>query len=240
VRAVLFDLDDTLITTRAAMEASAPVALSAIRPELTDGAALEGGRLFRADAEGWFAAFTRGEVDFWTMRRRRVAATLQSLGIASRDGDAEAFEAAYGPAFSDRIAAFDDVSPLLRRCLENRWQVGVFTNSGEVYTEGKLAWSGLTGRVGPVITRDTLGRPKPEPEGFLHLCELVGVAPEEAVFVGDELETDIEGAVGAGLRAVWLRREGYERDPELVAEAERAGIPVISSLAECPELLTRE
>lgn len=196
--------------------------------------------MFRADAEGWFAAFTRGEVDFWQMRTRRVAATLRTLGLSVRDGDAEAFEAAYGPAFSDRIGAFDDVSPLLRRCLESGWQVGVLTNSGQVYTESKLAWSGLTGRVGPVITRDTLGRPKPEPECFVHLCELVGVAPQEAVFVGDELETDIEGAVGAGLRAVWLRREGYEREAELVARAEQTGIPVIATLTECAGSPTRQ
>ncbi|MBW8901494.1 MAG: HAD hydrolase-like protein, partial [Massilia sp.] len=39
-------------------------------------------------------------------------------------------------------------------------------------------------------------------------CRALGVAPEEAVYVGDDVLLDVQGAQRAGLRAVWLNRTG--------------------------------
>ena len=54
------------------------------------------------------------------------------------------------------------------------------------------------------------GRAKPDPSIFLAACEAMGVAPRDAVYVGDDLRLDVQGAQGAGLRAVWMNRGGSE------------------------------
>ena len=50
--------------------------------------------------------------------------------------------------------------------------------------------------------------PKPDPRIFQHTLNLLGVEPHEAVMVGDSIKADMEGAVNAGLEAVWVDYEG--------------------------------
>ena len=65
---------------------------------------------------------------------------------------------------------------------------------------------------------------KPQPEIFLRTCRRLGVAPAEALHVGDSLREDYEGARAAGLRALLLDRA-----------AAHEGLPDrIASLAEIP------
>jgi putative hydrolase of the HAD superfamily len=76
---------------------------------------------------------------------------------------------------------------------------------------------------------------KPHPSIFAAALARVGVRPEEAVMVGDSVRQDIEGALGAGMRAILLHRGGT---PQL-CERELAdrGVRIISSLRELPNLV---
>jgi HAD superfamily hydrolase (TIGR01549 family) len=65
---------------------------------------------------------------------------------------------------------------------------------------------------------------KPHPRGFLRACELLRLAPEEVLYVGDRADTDHAGAVAAGLASVVLGRRapaGVPRVPSLFALARR-------------------
>ena len=84
------------------------------------------------------------------------------------------------------------------------------------------------------------GRPallagKPAPEFFAAALRSLGVRPEEAVVVGDDLDADVRGGIAAGLRGV-LVRTGKFRPEEL----ERPGAPpdaAVDSVADFPALL---
>ena len=58
------------------------------------------------------------------------------------------------------------------------------------------------------------GAAKPDPGIYLAACERFGLAPEEVLHVGDDVELDIVGAARAGLRTCWIdrRRERWPRD----------------------------
>ncbi|HEV2786980.1 MAG TPA: HAD hydrolase-like protein, partial [Solirubrobacteraceae bacterium] len=73
---------------------------------------------------------------------------------------------------------------------------------------------------------------KPAPGIFRRALALAGAAPDEgrALHVGDSLEADVAGALGAGLRAVLVARAG-----SWPAEVP-AGVPVVRSLGELPAL----
>jgi HAD superfamily hydrolase (TIGR01509 family) len=73
---------------------------------------------------------------------------------------------------------------------------------------------------------------KPHPSIFAAALASAGVEAGEAVMVGDSLKHDVRGALGAGLRAVWLRRSG---DDWPVSH-----VPVIRRLHELPPLLWPE
>ncbi len=61
-----------------------------------------------------------------------------------------------------------------------------------------------------MVISDEVGMKKPDPRIFRMALERLEVGAEEAVFVGDNLELDIAGARGVGMRAVWLNPDGKE------------------------------
>lgn len=77
---------------------------------------------------------------------------------------------------------------------------------------------------------------KPSKDFFVTAAHAMGLAPEATLMVGDDLESDIEGALAAGLQAV-LVRTGKFRDGD-EARVKRGGARVAASLAEFVEELT--
>jgi putative hydrolase of the HAD superfamily len=76
---------------------------------------------------------------------------------------------------------------------------------------------GLARHFDASVAAPSFGVAKPDPRIFLEACRLLGVAPGEAVYVGDDLLLDVAGAQGAGLRAVWMNRVGKRNEaPEQV------------------------
>ncbi len=68
----------------------------------------------------------------------------------------------------------------------------------------KIDQAGIGSRLSAVLISGEAGIGKPDPAIFLGALELLGVAPEHAVMVGDSWERDITGALSAGMRAVWI------------------------------------
>ena len=68
--------------------------------------------------------------------------------------------------------------------------------------EEKLAYLGLASLPWSVtVAADACGALKPHPRPYAHLCERLGIPPEDVVHVGDREDVDVEGACLAGLRA---------------------------------------
>ena len=49
---------------------------------------------------------------------------------------------------------------------------------------------------------------KPNPKMFQYMCDLAGIKADETCYIGDNLEKDAIGASVAGLRGLWLNRNG--------------------------------
>ncbi|WP_170119832.1 HAD family hydrolase [Branchiibius hedensis] len=233
VDGVLLDVDDTVLDTRSAMITGAEAGVSAVWPALSAAQAHEVAVAFYQDGGRHFPRFTRGEIDFRTMRHSRLQHAATSLGLPAVPPDApEAFEDTFRPVFHDAQHVFDDVRPFLDFCREAGVPVGALTNSSAAMTADKLAVVGLSFPV--VVTRDTLGYGKPAADVFHHACAQLGTAPERTVYVGDEYEVDVVGSAAAGLIAVWLKR-GDQPDGWGSGPAVHAG--VVRSLEELPRLL---
>lgn len=71
------------------------------------------------------------------------------------------------------------------------------TNKAGAFTEQLLAATGLDRLLDQTVSGDTLPEKKPHPLPFLHLCERFGIAPDEALVVGDS-RNDVAGARAAG------------------------------------------
>lgn len=233
--ALLLDVDDTLIDTRAAMVAAGAVAVAALWPQAGAEVHHAAGVHFHGDPSGLFGRFSTGEIAFAQMREARVADLLESFSLAAVGDVSRHFEAAYAPAFAANLRLFDDVLPLVEAAVAAGIPTGLLTNSSALYTREKLDITGLAGVFTVVATTDTLGFGKPDARAFHHACGLLGAAPSETVYVGDHLEIDAVAATEAGLYGVWLRRD--PGDTEGAARARELGIPVVRSLDQVPALL---
>lgn len=84
-----------------------------------------------------------------------------------------------------------------------------------------------------VVYSAAVGIEKPDPRIFLLALERLGVAPEDAVHVGDSTREDVEGALAAGMEALHLVRPGA---PSLI-RPERGGRGDLSELSPLPDLI---
>ena len=87
-------------------------------------------------------------------------------------------------------------------------KVAVVTNNTREEQKEKLAAFGLTQYVDELVTSEEFGAAKPHRSIFDHALERVGTSACDAVMVGDSWINDVVGAHGAGIRAVWLNRHG--------------------------------
>ncbi len=117
--------------------------------------------------------------------------------------------------------------PPALEALRGKYALGVLSNSPR--SEETLTRLNFRHYFDAVVAASEPWR-KPHPEAFRRACRALGIAPSEAVYVGDSLSNDVEGALGAGLISVWVDR--YGDDYALPEGAWR-----ITSLEGLPDLL---
>lgn len=234
VDGVLFDVDDTLVDTRGAfVHALAAVA----RRYLPTGPEHDAEILsvWRADAGGHYAAYTRGEVSHEEQRLARANELHARFGGPALDEASFAeWDGVFDGSFRAAWARHDDADDVVDALLDAGVVVGALTNAAAAYQQAKLEATGLD-RVPLLVTVDTLGFGKPDPRVFLEACRRLGTDPARTAYVGDEPDVDAAAARDAGLVGVWLDRPGARRRP--VDEAWLAGVTVIRSLSELPAAL---
>ena len=108
--------------------------------------------------------------------------------------------------YPHKLHVYPDVVPTLE-WLRKNYRLGVVT-SGPAYQRLKLKLTGLDKYFDVVVTREDVKAIKPEPKIFLYALERLGVEPREALFVGDSLAQDVYGAKHVGMVGVWINRSG--------------------------------
>ena len=102
---------------------------------------------------------------------------------------------------------YPDVLPALAE-LRDRGVTLVIASNWDCSLPDWLAPTGIMELVDGLVTSAEVGAPKPDSRVFERALAVAGVAPSEALHVGDKVDNDIEGAEAAGVRGVLLQREG--------------------------------
>lgn len=180
-RAVLFDLDGTLLDSAPDMlatvnqmlisRASAVLSLEQLRPVVSKGA------------------------------RAMLTLAFPDLSVSVRDALVPEFLSLYEQLIGANSRLFDGVATMLQT-LETagvRW--GVVTNKPEYLAKIILPQLGWQHRCAVLIGGDTLPERKPHPLPLLEAAERIGVAASDCVYVGDD-ERDIVAATAARMPSV--------------------------------------
>lgn len=223
IRAVLFDLDNTLFDHQASARAGVDVFLRQLGTEPSDGLA----SLWFEIEQVNYERFLSKELTFNEQRRERLRQFLPHSGLAvpSTDTRLDELFAIYLEEYEHAWTAFPDAAPALASLRACGLPVGVITNGNHDQQTAKINRIGLEPLLDRVFSSDLTSHAKPAPEAFMQPCLSMQVSPSQTLYVGDNYRVDIEGARNAGLQAIHLNREGVLRQG------------TIRSLAELPPLL---
>ena len=229
ISVALFDLDDTLFAHRLAVRQGIGTHLGATVPGVDAAAHLD-----RWDEleELHYHRYLSGELDYLGQRRARARDFMAALKVEfAEDHHAETWFETYLVEYVRAWTLFDDTIPCLDELARSGVRIGIITNGIPSFQAPKLETLALAERVEHVITSGEFGVAKPDPSIFLHACDVFGVQPGDAMYVGDRLHTDAIGASAVGMSGVWLDRSGAA-SPDDFAAARASGVRIISTLAE--------
>lgn len=198
LRAVLFDLDDTLVDQKSA--ARTAVVAWAAEHGITDP---DVGPRWARIAEIHYERYQRRELTFAQQRAMRVR---EFLALDVDDDRATELFDGYLTRYEAHWTAFDDAVPALQRARAAGLTVAVLTNGDEDHQQLKLTKLGLTDEIDILIASSTLPAGKPDPRAFGCAIKKIGVEPDQALMIGDSLEKDVHGALKSGLNAILLDR----------------------------------
>jgi len=113
----------------------------------------------------------------------------------------DSFRRHYALLNGDMATVYDGVIEGLRTMQDQGLKLAVVTNKPTEFTGPLLTRVGLAGFFSVVVCGDTCARRKPDPDQVLHACERLGVAPAQAVTIGDSLN-DAQAGRSAGTRVL--------------------------------------
>lgn len=196
MRAVLFDLDGTLLDTAPDMVG----ALNALRQER---------RLALLPYAAIRSSVSHGAA-------RVVQAGFPDADPESQQQLQRRFLEIYRGALSRETRLFPGMDEVLNELASLSIKSGIVTNKAAWLTDPLLAELGLRARFACVVSGDTVAERKPHPLPLLHAAALAGVTPSECIYVGDA-ERDVQAAHRAAMPAL-VANYGYLRADENSAD----------------------
>lgn len=234
VRAILFDLGDTLVRLDPlpsdlvpVFEAALPPSLGSRRPELAEAVA----RLVGAAGRQAHQLASRDEVDIPAL----VRAACQALGVDCPLSLATSVADAHGEADIARIRDVPGRAAFLDALRSRGYRLAIVSNTttrGPLLT-AMLARFGLLPFFDAVVYSSAVGVRKPHPEVYEAALRFLAVEPEAALFVGDRLREDVLGPRRLGMRGVLTHefvQDAHAGEPDAVLSQLVELLPVLDVL----------
>ena len=244
-KAILFDLDDTLVVEVAAAEAAFLATCELAREKHgLDPKALH--RTLRKRAreiwhdspthpycrmigvsswEGMWGRFQGDDPDLqklgkWVPNYRREAWTAALADFGVNDPILAGIMAEDFPKERRlRHQRFPDVDVCLN-ALYGKIPLALITNGASDLQREKIIGAGLKSYFDPIVVAGDLRSMKPDPAIFLFTLEKLQLKPQDTMMIGDSAERDVVGAQKLGIYAIWLNRNSAPCPPDIHPDEE--------------------
>jgi Predicted phosphatases len=204
-KAVLFDLDGTLLNTLEDLSDSVNAVLTA-----------SGYPVHNTEAYKYFVGNgLRNLITRALPEDRRDDATIGSALTAMR--------LEYGKRWADKTRPYPGVPQLLNGLAENNIQMAVLSNKADEFTQLIIQKLLPDWKFAAVFGEGPATPKKPDPAGALKISQLLGIPPGEFLYLGDT-NVDMRTAVLAGMYPVGVLW-GFRKSDELVEGGARVLIP---------------
>ncbi len=257
IKAIIFDLDDTLLWDKKSVKESfRAVCLEAeektgVFHEVFEETVREEARQLYSKLdifpftkkiginpfEGLWGTFT-DKTDIGFRQMNAVIFDYQQNAWTNALRKHDIFDESYGKYLAERFRYFRKKLPFLYEDtmdvlieLKKDYRLFLLTNGSPTLQNEKLEMSPqLVPFFEYILVSGAFGVGKPDPSIFEHALRLLSVTKEEAIMIGDNLNTDILGSNRVGMKNIWINRDGQTN----------SDIPYhweVESLSEIPPLL---
>ena len=190
VKAVFFDFDDTLQSRKGAYRLYCEHFLSKYFPDIS-----EEERLVKLDE-------MEEHVDGGYKDREVYFPEMIELWKWENHPPLQELYDSFNYDFGKFIVMLDGAVDVLKTLKERGYIVGAITNGVSSLQNIKLDTAGIRDLFDVVVVSGDIGIYKPDRRIFDEAIRRAGVKNEEALFVGDHPINDIEGALGADMKAI--------------------------------------
>jgi putative hydrolase of the HAD superfamily len=142
--------------------------------------------------------------------RRFVAAH----GVEPTESHVDWFRDTAVAMVDELVVPLPGVRATLQRLAEREIPVAILTNGWNPMQRRKAQRAGFSG---PILVSSEIGIQKPAAAAFEVLLQILGTAPGETWYVGDDPRGDIGGAQATGMYGIWLDWERKEYPPDVPA-----------------------
>ncbi len=231
-RAMLFDMDDTILVFDAESEGCWRDAI-AEHAQWYDGRTPDQVRAAIREVSDWYWSDAErhrvGRQALPWARRQIVAEAFRRVGLPGEEMAHEVADA-YSRLREERIHPMPGAIETLEAFRRAGMPMALLTNGHPDGQQPKIDRYGLTRYFDCILIEGGFGCGKPDPRVFRHALEQLGVAPAEAWMVGDNLVWDVEGAQRVGIIGVWVDWRGRGLPPDATVRPDA----IVGSIAELP------
>jgi putative hydrolase of the HAD superfamily len=206
IKALIIDLDDTLLDDRTAARKALSAFLAAHQHTNLSAGMRSTEQWYKISAAHWLR-YEQGKTTFIEQRRARVR---EFLGMSLSDGEAD-------DAFKPYLAAYEQAWSLVPGCPEFLRRTAsipkiIVTNGDREQQLRKIHACGLESHFLTTITPLDCGYWKPHPEMFSLALSILNVIPSECRMIGDDPIRDIEPALKLGMDTFLVESKHPERN----------------------------
>jgi phosphoglycolate phosphatase-like HAD superfamily hydrolase len=219
IKAIIFDLDNTLVETQ--------IDYGAMKTDVLE-------ELIRSGAEIGELDPSKTIVENIRRAKADLARKNPGMDVSSLDERINALLTARELERVETARAHEGASVVLDAVKGRGLATAVLTRGSRRYALEVLCLTGLDGRVGPCVCRDDypLEEAKPNPLAMRRAADRIGLGAEDCLYVGDHL-MDLECARSSGARFVGVTTGSTDRERWRQNGCEM----VIASIADLPAIL---
>lgn len=229
IKYILLDLDDTILDFAWGEKQAITRTLADFSVELTEDIY----EYYRQINWECWQMLERGEITREELKVSRFRRLQQEMAL---EGDPLQFADTYICYLSQGHCFLPGAEETLRR-LAKDYRLFLATNGIAQVQYGRLESAGITDCFEKLFISEELGAYKPSKEFFDRCFEAIpGFRPEQAIMVGDSLNSDMQGGIQAGITTCWVNphhrplRDGIEPDYQIDTLSEL--LPILESLSE--------
>ncbi|MFX0013362.1 MAG: HAD family hydrolase [Promethearchaeota archaeon] len=226
IKAIVFDIDGTLLDHEQALESSLIYLYSRVRNQIPHSSFEDFYSTWRDRTHRYINEYLDGHISFEQQRILRVQSVFKKWGQELTPEEAMDIFQQYLINYEQNWTLFVDTLPCLTT-LKN-YPLGIISDGEGEQQRKKLEKTGITSFFSSIIISAEVGLRKPHPELFKMSANSLNLSFDEILYVGDLLKNDALGASNVGMRGVWLDRKNQDHlNTEVITITKLTELPKI-------------